>query len=388
MLKPKVLIIDDDVAYLELLQEALEIDFAVVCAKNLDEVENIAADVEAEAFDIALVDENIGEEKGSKWIKQQVEGNKLAKSFVLYSGLATEEAILTGLECGADDFLAKPISLLALIRKLKRLIEYQDKIHVFEDQLSSKDRVINISMAQASKYGSCMQLTSKLNQCFSLEKIRDEVFSYLYSMNLQGCIGFYPINEPSSFYSSKNGVCSPVEIDVMKLLQVKPRLYRFGSRTIFNHVLVSILILNLEDGTVDTDIYIDALASVIECVGARIAFITYQNSLVGVQDKIQQAVTQTKKMLMVSKHHQQEVMNEIVTNIGQSFHILDLSFEQEEYLTKLVHNALKKHTQDDVNFIEVGQLLDGALYSVDELKSLNAQQVDDVEVLEEEDELF
>ena len=42
MLKPKVLIIDDDVAYLELLQEALEIDFSVVCAKNLDEVEKIA----------------------------------------------------------------------------------------------------------------------------------------------------------------------------------------------------------------------------------------------------------------------------------------------------------------------------------------------------------
>ncbi len=388
MLKPRVLIIDDDYAYLELLQEALEIDFSVVCAKNLSEVDKISASYEAEAFEIALVDENIGEEKGSNWIKQQVAGKQLAKSFVLYSGLATEEAILKGLDCGADDFLAKPISLLALISKLKRLIEYQDKIHDYEDELCSKDRVINISMAQASKYGSCMQLTSKLNQCFSLEKIRDEVFSYLYNMNLQGCIGFYPISEPSSFYSSKNGVCSPVEVDVMKLLQIKPRLYRFGSRTIFNHDLVSILILNLEDGTIDTDIYIDALASVIECVGARIAFITYQNALVNVQDKIQQAVTQTKQMLVMSKYHQQEVMNEIVTNIGQSFHILDLSFEQEEYLTNLVHSALKKHSQDDVNFLEVGQLLDGALQSVDELKSLNSQQVDEVETMEEEDELF
>ena len=170
MLKPRVLIIDDDYAYLELLQEALEIDFSVVCAKNLSEVEKISASYEAGAFEIALVDENIGEEKGSNWIKQQVAGKQLAKSFVLYSGLATEEAILKGLDCGADDFLAKPISLLALISKLKRLIEYQDKIHDYEDELCSKDRVINISMAQASKYGSCMQLTSKLNQCFSLEK--------------------------------------------------------------------------------------------------------------------------------------------------------------------------------------------------------------------------
>lgn len=388
MSKPKVLIIDDDKAYLELLNEALELDFTITCATNLAEVQHIAEQVETESFDIALVDENIGSEKGSDWIKKQVSGKNIAKSFVLYSGLATEDAILKGLECGADDFLAKPISLLALIKKLKRLIEYQEKIHVFEDELLSKDRVINISMAQASKYGSCMQLTSKLNQCFSLEKIRDEVFSYLYSMNLQGCIGFYPLNETPSFFSSQNGVCSPVEIDVMKLLKMKPRLYRFGTRTIFNHDLVSILILNLEDGTIDTDIYIDALASVIECVGARIAFIAYQNSLVTVQGKIQQAVVQTKKMLAISKRHQQEVMNEIVTNIGQSFHILDMSYDQEEYLTNLVHEALKKHTQDDINFIEVSQLLDSALHSVDELKSLNTYEDAPQEELEEEDELF
>jgi len=388
MSKPSVLIIDDDRAYLELLYEALALDFSVQCAADLNEVENIISNMNTNSFDIALVDEHIGKEKGSDWIKQQVHGDKIAKSFVLYSGLATEDAILKGLECGADDFLSKPISLLALIKKLKRLIEYQEKMHSFENELISKDRVINISMAQASKYGSCMQLTSKLNQCFSLEKIRDEVFSYLYSMNLQGCIAFYPINDTTSFYSSKNGVCSPVEIDVMKLLKIKPRLYRFGARTIFNHDLVSILILNLEDGTIDTDIYIDALASVIECVGARIAFISYQNSLITVQDKIQQAVIQTKKMLAVSKHHQQEVMNEIVTNIGQSFHILDMSFEQEEYLTDLVHKALKKHTQDDINFLEVGQLLDSALKSVDELKSLNSLKEEEQEVLEEEDELF
>jgi len=388
MLKPKVLIIDDDSTYLALLQEALEVDFSVVCAKNLSEVSDIAASCETQAFDIALVDENIGQEKGSQWIKQQVQGTTLAKSFVLYSGLATEEAILKGLECGADDFLAKPISLLTLIKKLKRLIDYQNKINIFESELSSKDHVINVSMAQASKYGSCMLLISKLNQCFSLEKIRDEIFSYLNSMNLEGCIGFYDINEASSFYNSKKGICSPVEIDVMKLLKIKPRLFRFGPRTIFNHELVSILILNLEDGTIDTDIYIDALASVIECAGARIAFIGYQKFLVGVQDKIQQAVTQTQKMIAISKHQQQEVMNEIVTNIGQSFHILDMSFEQEEYLTDLVHNALKKHSQDDLNFLEVSRLLDSTLKSVDELKSLNSNQVEDVEERDQEDELF
>lgn len=386
MSKPTLLIIDDDLSYLELLVEALEEKFTIKSADNLIKAEAIID--ESDKFDIALVDEHIGELKGSVWIKEKVSEDNVATSFVLYSGLATEEAMLKGLECGADDFLAKPISLLTLTNKLEKLIHYQKQIHNFENEISSKDRVINVSMAQASKYGSCMQLTSKLNHCFTLEDIKEEVFSYLYSMGLSGCIAFYPINEPSSFYSSKNGFCSPVEKEVMELLKVKPRLYRFGNRTIFNHSLVSILILNLEEGSIDTDIYIDALASVIECIGARMAFITYKNSLINVQEEIQHAVHKTKKLLEVSKHHQQEIMNDIVQNMGMSFHVLDMSMEQEEYLTNLVHTALKKHSQDDLMFFDVTTSLDNALASVEQLKSLNLDQSDIPAEIDEEDELF
>ena len=388
MVKHNLLIIDDDIDYLNLLAESLEDSFEIKCASNL----LVAQDLLKENihFDIALVDENIGNEKGSDWIKSQQGNENSPTSFVLYSGMATEEAVLKGLECGADDFLAKPFSLLALNSKLDKLMEYQAKIHEFEDEIKSKNNVINVSMAQASKYGSCMQLTSKLNHCFTYEKIRDEVFSYFNSMDLHGCIAFYPINDKPSFYSAQKGICSPVEIEVMELLKIKPRLYRFGSRTIFNHTLVSLFILNLENGTVDTDIYIDALASVIECIGARIAFITYKNSLVSVQEQIKQAVSTTKKMVEISKHHQQEVMNEIVQKMGTSFHILDMTQDQEDYLTDLVHGALKKHSQDDINFLEVTQLLDQALNSVDQLQQLNTEndQIDNTYDIDDEDELF
>jgi len=388
MVKHNLLIIDDDTDYLNILADSLADVFEVKCANNLTAAQDLLK--ENIHFEIALVDEHIGKEKGSAWIKAQQGSANVPTSFVLYSGMATEEALLKGLECGADDFLAKPFSLKTLHSKLDKLIEYQNKIHDFEDEIKSKDNVINISMAQASKYGSCMQLTSKLNHCFTCEKIRDEVFSYFYAMGLNGCIAFYPLAEKPSFYSAQKGLCSPVEIEVMELLKVKPRLYRFGPRTIFNHTFVSLFILNLEEGTVDTDIYIDALASVIECIGARMAFITYKNSLNAVQEQIKQAVITTKKMVQISKHHQQEVMNEIVLKMGTSFHILDMSEDQEVYLTDLVHGALKKHSQDDINFLEVTQLLDQALGSVDQLQQLDQEQDQllDTDNTDDEDELF
>lgn len=381
-----VLIIDDDIEYLNILAESLSDSFNVKHASSI-QIANEFLDQNIH-FDIALVDENIGIGKGSDWIRSKKNNQNSPKSFILYSGKASEETILKGLECGADDFLCKPFSLKALHSKLEKLVNYQEKIVHFEDEIKTKDNVINVSMAQASKYGSCMQLTSKLNHCFSLEEIRDEVFSYFNAMGLQGCIAFYPLNVDPIFYSAQKGICSPVEIDVIKLLRVKPKLYRFGTRTIFNDTFVSLLILNLEEGTIDTDIFIDALASVIDCLGARMAFITYKNSLVDVQEQIKKAVSSTRKMVEISKNHQQEVMHEIVQKMGSSFDVLNMNQAQEDFLTDLVHGALKKHSQDDINFLEVTSLLDEALVNVDQLQELNVEQGQNEPSIDDEDELF
>jgi len=72
-----------------------------------------------------------------------------------------------------------------------------------------------------------------------------------------------------------------------------------------------------------------------------------------------------------------------------SFHVLDMSDEQEKYLTNLVHTALKKHSQDDINFSEVTQLLDLAIANVDALKELNTEsKAEPNDVFDDEDELF
>ena len=381
MLKPLVLIIDDDSAYLGLLIEALDDEFTVKSALDFNEAEELVQ--QFEKFDIALIDENIGDESGSEWIKSKFKSHSVASSFLLYSNSATEETVLKGLECGADDFLTKPISLLALANKLHQLTNSKKRIKLFESEIRSKDRVINVSMEKASKYGSCMQLTTRLNKCFTLEKIRDEIFSFFQGIGLQGCLAFYPLNSNPLFFNTESGSCSPVEIGVIKLLKDKSRFYRSGARTIFNHPLASILIFNLEEGTLETDIYIDALASVVECIGARVEFIAYQEPLLNAQSEIQKAVITTKKMVEISKNHQQEIMNEIVQSIGQSFHVLEMNIKQEEYLTSLIHNVLKKHSQDDINFLEIGSLLDNALISLERLKSLNTKH----EIIDEE-ELF
>jgi len=143
MIKHNLLIIDDDIAYLNLLAESLKETFDISCARNLSVAEDLLR--ENIQFDIALVDEHIGHEKGFIWIKEQQSNNNSSISFIFYSGMAPEEALLKGLECGVDDFIAKLFSLLTLNSKLNKLIVYQDKINNFKGEIKSK---IMLSMFQ------------------------------------------------------------------------------------------------------------------------------------------------------------------------------------------------------------------------------------------------
>jgi DNA-binding response OmpR family regulator len=118
MIKHNLLIIDDDEDFLKILTESLDDSFEVNSANSISLAEDLLK--EGIKFDIALVDENIGDEKGSHWIKLQKDKVKSSTVFILYSGMASEESILKGLECGADDFLAKPFSLLALHTKIEK----------------------------------------------------------------------------------------------------------------------------------------------------------------------------------------------------------------------------------------------------------------------------
>ena len=93
--KKSVLIIDDDSQYLELLTECLETMFNVQVANSLtlanEKIEQTGK------FDIALVDEYIGDEIGSDWIKQCVDQQVGAKSFVLYSGFGNRRSYFKGI---------------------------------------------------------------------------------------------------------------------------------------------------------------------------------------------------------------------------------------------------------------------------------------------------
>ena len=123
-MKPVILVVDDDIAMGELLSDVLGAHAFEVLVSQTG---NDALTTVAQRADIALVllDMILPDTHGLQ-VLQQLQRTRPELPVVMLSGLGSESDVVVGLEMGADDYLAKPFSLLELIARVKALFRRQE----------------------------------------------------------------------------------------------------------------------------------------------------------------------------------------------------------------------------------------------------------------------
>ena len=163
MLKPEVkqatvLVADDLEAYRCLLNDLLEGQgYQVVCAADGEEAMQV---LQSQSVDLALLDEMMPRRTGfavCKAIKSDPQTCLIP--VVLVTGLDNTEDRIQGIECGADDFLGKPINkqeLLARVRSLLRIKHFTDELENAETVLASL--ALSIEAKDPYTEGHCQRL--------------------------------------------------------------------------------------------------------------------------------------------------------------------------------------------------------------------------------------
>ena len=129
MTRRSILIVEDDEPVRETLADCLagEHDFSPVTAKTLDDAEAIITD-EDRAFDAGILDIGMPDGDGRDFCaKLRRQGHALP--ILMLSGRGGEADIISGLDCGANDCIAKPFRLNELLARLRaqlRLFEARD----------------------------------------------------------------------------------------------------------------------------------------------------------------------------------------------------------------------------------------------------------------------
>ena len=129
--KRSILIVEDDATVREILADYLtgEHGFAIFTAETLDEAETIIAD-EGRTFDAVILDIGLPDGDGRDFCaKLRRQGHAIA--ILMLTGRDDEADIVSGLDCGANDYIAKPFRLNELVARLRaqlRMFDSRDEV--------------------------------------------------------------------------------------------------------------------------------------------------------------------------------------------------------------------------------------------------------------------
>ena len=147
--RPSVLLVDDVSANLELLKVVfLRAGYSVHMALGAGPAIDI---FNSNAIDIAILDVIMPGINGFELCKRlKSQTNKFFFPVILLTALNDKESRITGIECGADDFISKPLDAQELLTKVKSLLKLKE-LHV---ELDHSENIIFslIAAMEASDY--------------------------------------------------------------------------------------------------------------------------------------------------------------------------------------------------------------------------------------------
>ncbi len=343
--KSLVLVADDDQSINQLLVHALALKFNVQSSYSGTETLQFCA---KQIPDVILLDVNLGDVDGReicKKLKKQ-HGDK-APLILFISGDSNQESVINCFEHGADDFIAKPFSPPQVLAKVEALVKYHDVIVDLQCQSKELSSLITTTMSQASSYGASLQMVKELNHAFTEAEIAQTVFQFLESQGLHAAI-YFRQNNQSLFFDQSGKDCSPIVKEVFELIHNKKRIQKFGNRLMVSDHHSSILVLDPpQDDDESYGIFIDIITVIIEALEARFIAFLREKELQILNRELSNVISQISIDVKKVDKDKKQLLEDIIAQIGLSFHKLDLTIEQEEYFTKLMEKTLASHDQNN-----------------------------------------
>src|SRR5438552_4125436 len=158
---PRILVVDDNLDIMELMKELLgSRGYDVVAVSSASQAE---AEIRRLPPDLILSDVIMPGKSGYELCRELKENSATRLiPFVLITGLSDREDRLQGIECGADDFLHKPIfaeELFARVKSLLKLKEFTDELETAESVLCTLGR--SVESRDPYTEGHCERLSNR-----------------------------------------------------------------------------------------------------------------------------------------------------------------------------------------------------------------------------------
>ena len=172
----KILVVDDELDICEILQYNLETEgYEVVTTNSAEE----ALELPLQEFALILLDVMMGEMSGFQ-MARKLKGNPATAQIpiIFITALDGEDNLVKGLNIGADDYIAKPLSMKEVKARVRAVLRRASHSYFQQDEQAviASDNMISYEGITLDLYAKTATLD---NQNLSLTKLEYELLSLL-----------------------------------------------------------------------------------------------------------------------------------------------------------------------------------------------------------------
>lgn len=372
----KILAVDDDSISRKMIGRALtDSDFSLSFAEDGETGLSMALQ---ELPDIIILDVEMPGMNGYE-VCVQLRTNDLTREIpvVFLSSHSTLRERMQGYEVGANDYLVKPFENEDLIAKMRILARYSEEHRILKERYHQAERTAMIALTGTSELSLAMNFVEKSQSFVQYNDLAEALLQLCLQLQLN-CILLILEDQEKQWYSLDDAI-SPLEKEMISMVDRGQRQVDFGSRTILNYHNLSLLVKNMP--LEDMDRYgrmKDLLPLLLNAVDNRINAIRTDIALNGQQQDLLLSFSQIRgrlyflaKKLIEKQQQSNDTLQKLVSELNTDLIGMGLEDDQEAYLLDRLDSAIEQAAEK----IDSSTLLYYTFTQIlDNLKQISAQQ--------------
>lgn len=234
-----IAIISDDETDNELLNCLLAEQFNLIFLHTLDEVEQHFQQEPSDLFILNATDSQEETLALLKKLKITAAGKKTP--YILLLANNALDLKIQAYEIGVNEFLNKPFDIYDFNIRLSNIIEIRENLRLTQTQSEKASQTALLAMETSSELGVIMRYTDAINSMHDLNELGQALLNTCRAIGIKCSYQFRALDETTT----QGNPLGSFDEQLINEFKTRGNILNFGSRSVFNKPLVSILTKNM-----------------------------------------------------------------------------------------------------------------------------------------------